>query len=142
MSDISIEELIPHRGRMKFIDKIIHIEFDQATSLSVVSSQWPFFNGTGVHPLILVEIIAQTAGLCNGFERIQARGRNSSQEGFIVGIKKSHFYIDFIPVGTEIITCSENKYKYGNFREIHGMSKIGSETVGETVLQVFQPESA
>ena len=141
LTDIGIEDLIPHRGRMKLIDRIVHLDFNQAISLSVVNSTWPLFDGRGVKPLILVELVAQTAGLCNGFERIHSLGMDSSQQGFIVGIKKSFFTVDAIPDGTEIITCCENRFKYGNFREIHGSSKIGSEIIGETVLQLFQPES-
>jgi predicted hotdog family 3-hydroxylacyl-ACP dehydratase len=137
-SDIGIEDLIPHRGRMKLIDGIIHLDFNQAISRAVVKDSWPLFGGGGVKPLILVELAAQTAGLCNGFERIHVRGVDSSQQGFIVGIKKAVFSIDVIPEGTEIVTLCENTFKYDNFREIQGVSRIGSDIVGETVLQLFQ----
>lgn len=141
LAGLGIEDLIPHRGKMKLIDRIVRIDFNQAISLAVVNSDWPMFEDGGVRSLVLVELAAQTAGLCNGYERVCVRGLDSSQEGFIVGIKKAFFNIDTIPQGTEIITCCDNKFKYDSFREIHGVSKIGSEIVGETVLQLFQAES-
>jgi len=61
----------------------------------------------GVHPLILVELAAQTAGVCNGWGRIQTQGRDSSQMGWLVAIKKAEFFIYSLPFGAMITARAE-----------------------------------
>ncbi len=138
--DFCIDDLIPHRGKMKLIQRIITTDTEKATTAAVVSNQWPLCDQDGVFSLILVELIAQTSGVCNGLDRIQKNESDTSQLGWLVGIKKARFFIDIIPVGTEIITYAENRYKFSNFREITGISKIGDDVVCETVLQLFRKD--
>jgi predicted hotdog family 3-hydroxylacyl-ACP dehydratase len=141
MTDISIEDLIPHRGGMKLIDEIIEVDENKAVTRAVVAEAWPLFDGKAVNPMVLIELVAQTAGVCNGFERIKTLGMDSEKKGWLVGIKKSSFFIDSIPLNTQIITSCKDIFKYEKYREILGVSRIGQDIVGEVSLQVFQPET-
>ena len=140
-ANIAIEDLLPHRGRMMLIDKIIEMDEERAVTVSVVTDQWPLFDGKTVSPIILIELIAQTAGISNGLERIRKHGKNSEKKGWLVGIKKSRFFVDAIPLHTRIITRAENRFKYDGFREILGTARIGQDIISETSLQVIQPDS-
>ena len=60
--DISIKELIPHRGRMKLIDEIVRADAETAATESVVKRDWPLFGKDSVSPFVLIELVAQTAG--------------------------------------------------------------------------------
>jgi len=140
-SDIRIEDILPHRGRMKLVDKIIEIHKDKVVTEAVVNETWPLIRRKNISPLILIELVAQTAGICNGIERIKKYGLNSEKKGWIVGIKKAVFHVMEIPVGSRIVTHIENRFKYDAFREIKGKAIIGSITACEVILQVFQPES-
>ena len=138
--DLKIEHFLPHRDRMKLIDKIITIDDKRAVTQSVVTERWPFFNGKAVNPIVLIELAAQTAGINNGRDRIEKYCNNVERMGWVVGIKKSRFFIDEIPLHTQITTCSENTFTFDNFVEALGITKIESEIVGEITLQLFQPE--
>jgi predicted hotdog family 3-hydroxylacyl-ACP dehydratase len=134
LAGITIEDLLPHRGRMMLIDE------RRAVAASVVADWWPIFDGRSVSPIVLIELIAQTAGLSNGLERIRRRGKESERKGWLVGIKRCLFSIDAVPLQTRIITSCENRFEYDSFREIVGTAEIGGDIVCKASLQVFQPD--
>lgn len=140
-SGITIEDLLPHRGGMMLIDEVLELDEKRAVAVSVVSCRWPLFDGMSVSPIILLELIAQTAGLSNGLERLRRFGRDSEKRGWLVGIKRSQFFVDAIPVNTKIVTRCENRFEYDSFREVLGTAEIDGVIVCEASLQVFQSGS-
>ncbi len=135
---INIEDLIPHRDKMILIDEIVEITPEYAITSSIVSASWPLLTANGVSSLILVEVAAQSAGVCNGWDRIQKKGIESSKMGWLVGIKRAKLNRDFIPVAAKIITRSENSNKYDNLRVTSSVSRIDGDIIGEVTLQLFQ----
>jgi predicted hotdog family 3-hydroxylacyl-ACP dehydratase len=138
---ITIEDLLPHRGGMVLIDEVMEVDEKRAVAASIVAGRWPLFDGKSVSPIVLIELIAQTAGLANGLERIRRLGKDSEKRGWLVGIKRCLFFIDAIPLQTRIITRCENRFEYESFREIVGTAEIGRDIVCEASLQVFQTDS-
>jgi len=136
MIDITIEELIPHRKRMKLINKVIEIDGESAITESIVTKQWPLFEGNSVNTIILIELVAQTAGIYIGWREKKKEG-NTGGKGWIVGIKKANFSLDTIPLNTRIIARSKQTFSFEDFYEFLGIAKIGSDVIGEIVLQVF-----
>ncbi len=139
-TDISIEDLLPHRGRMLLIDEIIEVDDKKAVTGATVTELWPLFDGKVVSSLILIELVAQTAGIVNGWARIKKKGKDSEKEGWLVGIKQSRFFFDAVSLNSRIITCAENQFEYENYREILGIAKIGPDVVGEVTLQLIQTD--
>jgi predicted hotdog family 3-hydroxylacyl-ACP dehydratase len=139
--NIKIEDLLPHRGQMLLIDEILEVDHNMAVTCATVTDRWPFFNGNGVNSLVLIEVVAQTAGINNGWVRIQKHGKDSEKKGWLVGIKYSRFFVDTLDLDARIITCAENQFEFEGYRQILGTSRIGSEVVGEVVLQVIQTEA-
>ncbi len=139
---ITIEDLIPHRGRMKLVNRIIEIDENRAVTSAVVTEQWPLFNGIEVKPLVLVELAAQTAGLSNGLERIKLYGINADKRGWLAGIKRCELLSGNIPCGTEIITIAENIFAFENYRQVSGKTYIHSRLAGKCILQVVGADSA
>jgi len=139
-TDMGIEDLIPHRGGMKLIDEIIEVDENRAVTRAVVTEEWPLFDGKSVNPIVLVELVAQTAGVSNGWDRIKRLGIDSEKKGWLVGIKESRFFIEAIPLHAQIITRCEEQFKYDSYREMLGITRIGADIVGEVSLQVFQPD--
>ena len=92
-TNIGIEDLLPHRGRMLLIDEIIEVDDKKAVTGATVTELWPLFDGKAVSSLILIELVAQTAGIVNGWVRIEKKGKNSKKEGWLVGIKQSRFFL-------------------------------------------------
>lgn len=136
--DIKIEDLLPHRDRMLLIDEILAVDHSMAVTCATVTDCWPFFNGNSVDSLVLIEVVAQTAGINNGWVRIQKHGKDSEKKGWLVGIKQSRFFVDTLALNTRIITRAENQFEFEGYRQIFGTARIGSEIVGEVALQVIQ----
>jgi len=141
-ADIEIEDLLPHRNGMLLIDEIIEVDDNKAVTAAIVSKEWPFFDGNAVNPLVLIELVAQTAGIANIWGIIKKQGKDSKNNGWLVGIKQSRFSVDAISLNQRIITYVENKFEYENYRHIAGSAKIGADIIGEVTLQLIQPESA
>ena len=139
-AEMSVEEFLPHRGRMKLIDEIIEVDEERALTSATVTDLWPFFDGKRVNALVLIELVAQTAGISNSWGGIKKHRDKFERKGWLVGIKRSRLLIDSIPLNTRIITRCENQFKLENYREILGTARINSEVVAEARLQLLQPD--
>lgn len=137
---MDIETLVPHRGTMLLIAEIIHFDDGAAVTRAVVSERWPLCTPAGADPLVLIELVAQTAAVNNGWEIIQRQGPERDHRGWIVGIKTAHLFVDTIAVGTSLVIESRNQFAYENFREIQGTVKIEEQVVAEVILQLMQAE--
>ena len=134
------EDFLPHRDRMRLIDAIIDVNDKSAVTQATVTDQWPFFSGQSVHSLVLIELVAQTAGISNCWEGIRKHGDDFVTKGWLVGIKQSQFHIHAIPLNTLITTRSENRFIFENFIEILGTVEIESKIVAEISLQLIQSD--
>lgn len=138
LSDLNLEDLLPHRGDMLLVKEILAVDSKTARALFLVDKSWPMADAHGVHPLILVELAAQTAGVCNGWDRIQTKGRDSNQMGWLVGIKKADFTLDSLPFGSTITARAENTYSFENLREVSCELEMDNQIIGRATLQLFQ----
>lgn len=134
----TIEELLPHRPPILLVGEILEVDAVHAVTLSRVAPTWPMVNGQRVPPLICVELAAQTAGVCNGWERIRIRGADSDRTGWLVGIKRAEFLVDHLPVGAIIRTRAENTLVFDKFRESSSQLHIEDRIIAEVVLQLYQ----
>ncbi len=138
LSDLSLEDLLPHRSPMMLVEKILEVDAEHAVTLCRVADSWPMVDDGGVHPLILIELAAQTAGVCNGWDRVQTKGLDSNKMGWLVGIKKAELFIDYLPLGSEIISSAENSYKFESLREVACRQHLDGKLIGSMILQLFQ----
>jgi predicted hotdog family 3-hydroxylacyl-ACP dehydratase len=136
----SITDLIPHRGRMLLIQEIVRVDGNAAVSRAVVSDHWPLTGDSGVSPLLIVELVAQTSGLSNGLDRLIQEGQGTETKGWLVGIKKAAFFTDALALGAVVETRAENRFKFEGFREIEGSSSIDGKLVGQVTLQVVRAD--
>ncbi len=138
LAAINIEDLIPHRGKMVLVNKIIALDKEYAITSSIVGESWPLLTAGGVRSLVLVELAAQCAGVCNGWDKIQTEGTETGGMGWLVAVKRAVFHVDLIPLGREIITRSENSGKYDILLEIQSVLSLDNDIIGEVVLQLFK----
>ena len=141
LANYSIEDLLPHRNSMLLIEEIIEGDPKAAVSSAIVNRNWPLFDGRRVNPLVLIEVAAQTAGICAGLAMIKERGLDSDKKSWLVGIKSSRFFVEYLALNDKIITRAENSYEYEGYRQITSTSRIGSKVVGEIALQAIQADS-
>jgi predicted hotdog family 3-hydroxylacyl-ACP dehydratase len=135
---LNIEKLIPHRERMKLINAVLDVNADTVVSSSVVSERWPLCQGSFVDPLVLIEIVAQTAGVHVGWKE---GAENGSGKGWLVGIKSADFFLDRIPLHRELITTVKNLYSAENYHVLEGTVMIGTELLGRIQLQVYRGDA-
>jgi predicted hotdog family 3-hydroxylacyl-ACP dehydratase len=138
LSDFVLEDLLPHRGFMLLIGEILEVDSVTAVTLSKAALTWPMAGQGGVSPLIFVELAAQTAGVCNGWERIRKLGPESDQMGWLVGIKRAEFYVDCLPFDLPVTTRTKNTLVFEKFREVTGQIHYKDHLLAEVVLQLYQ----
>jgi predicted hotdog family 3-hydroxylacyl-ACP dehydratase len=136
MLDIDIESLIPHREKIKIISGILEIKETTAISTAMVNPDWPSYDGAAVNSLILIEAIAQTAAIVEGYKRKQ-QGKDGVK-GWLVGIKSAEFNMEKIPVNTNLIIMIENKYTFDNYAVVEGTVKTGEKVLATATLQALQ----
>ena len=135
----AIEDVIPHRGRMRLVDTILIVEADLAVTQATVRPDWPLMTPDGVHPIILIELAAQTAAVSSGRSRApESDGAQRPAGGWLVGIKRADFSIDRIPVDACITIRSQNRIAVDQYREISAVASIGDRPIGEVHFQVLQ----
>lgn len=136
MLNIDIESLIPHREKIKIISGILEIRDTTAISTATVNSNWPSYNGNEVDSLVLIEAIAQTAAIVEGYKRKQ-QGKDGVK-GWLVGIKSADFKTEKIPINTNLIIMIERKYSFDNYGVIEGVVKTGENILASATLQAMR----
>ncbi len=141
LPDISIEDIIPHRSRMKLVDEIVQLSDDAAVVLSRVSENWPLFAHGAVNTLIAIELVAQAAAIMIGWKEIQEQGFNEDGKGWLVGIKNASFHTERIPINAELTVSAAKTLAFENYTEIRGSVKLSEVGIAEVVLQVLRAKS-
>ena len=136
MLNIDIESLIPHRDRIKMISELLEITPESAVAGAVVKSDWPLCDGNAVSPIVLVEIVAQTGAVIDGYKRkIQCK---TGGKGWLVGVKDARFNVAEISVGTHLVASVGNSYSFDKYSVIKGTVKAGEEILAVIVLQALR----
>ncbi len=136
MIDIDIEDLIPHRSRMKLIQEILEADDTSALTAAVVRESWPLYSDNAVNPIVLIELVAQTAGIATGYKNKKKTGKGVS--GWLVGIKKADFYNDNITLGTRIVSQAKILYEHESYAVFEGSVFSEAGKLAEMELQLFR----
>ncbi len=134
---INIEELIPHREPIRIISEVIDIADNIAITGAVVNSSWPLYDGDAVNSLVLIEAIAQTAALLEGYKKRTKEGKGGVK-GWLVGIKSAEFNQSRIPLNTRIVVSVKSMYSFDNYGVIEGTVKSGEDVLVVAVLQALR----
>jgi predicted hotdog family 3-hydroxylacyl-ACP dehydratase len=138
VENIRIEELIPHRDRMKLVDNILQVNEELARTSSTVTETWPIGTDALLDPVILVELVAQTSGVYEGWKA--GRERKGGTKGWLVGIKKADFFTDAIPLGAVLTTTVRTLYALQTYAVFAGTVESASKVLAQVEVQVFREE--
>ncbi len=138
LTGFTLKDLLPHRGDMLLLDDVFEVDAGSALAEAVVGESFPMAGEGGVPPLIMVELAAQTAGVCNGLTRIKKEGKDSSRMGWLVGVKRAQFSVDSIALGSRLLIRSENSHEFDMLREVSCMVHLDDVLIGEITLQLIQ----
>lgn len=133
--DVDIDELVPHRRPLRLIDEILSIDEDSAVTAAVISRQWPLLADGAANPIVLIELVAQTAAALGGYKKKKKNDDAPIGSGLIVAIKSATFFIDQIPLHSRIVTRSTTRLLIENFKEITGVAQIGETVIAEITMQ-------
>jgi predicted hotdog family 3-hydroxylacyl-ACP dehydratase len=136
--DIDIETLIPHRDRMRLLDRVVAVDDEKAVTAATVTEDWPLYREGSVDILVTIELVAQTAALLEGWKRLQSNRGGAT--GWLVGIKKADFRCPRLSVSTTLITEVVRSYALEGYAVFSGTVSNGSEVVASVQIQALRPE--
>lgn len=136
--DIDIETLIPHRERMRLIDRVVAVDDEKAVTAATVTDDWPLYREGSVDILVTIELVAQTAALLEGWKRLKSNRGGAT--GWLVGIKKADFRHPRLPVPMTLITEAARSYALEGYAVFTGTVSSGSEVVATMQIQALRPE--
>ncbi|MFP4194923.1 MAG: hypothetical protein ACLFMN_08485 [Desulfobacterales bacterium] len=137
----SVEDYVAHRGRMKLLDEIVEVDAQKAVARSLTTDQWPLAEQEGILPVVVVELVAQTAGINIRWEEFREGGGPKKEgSGLLVGVKEAVFHVVRIPLDATITTCASKKYAYMNYAVYQGFSQIGGQIIGRATIQVLRTD--
>jgi predicted hotdog family 3-hydroxylacyl-ACP dehydratase len=138
-ADAAIEDLVPHRGRMRLVDVFEgHDEAGDGITHSVAKETWPLCRGNCVNPHVMIELVAQATAAMAGWN--DSRKGKRVGFGYIVGIKSAWLSADPIPVGALLTMKTRNILTQDNYGVFSGSVHRDARFLSEVVLQVFRPE--
>jgi predicted hotdog family 3-hydroxylacyl-ACP dehydratase len=135
MAVASVEQMIPHRGRMKLIESIVSISKDIAVTSAAVSGTWPLCSGESVSPIVLIEVVAQTAAALSLWKK--GESRSAITAGMLTGIKSAEFFVDEVPLKAVLTTTATIMYCLDDYEAIEGTVMMGEICLCKVQLQVF-----
>ena len=139
-TDLRIETMIPHRGRMRLIEKVVAVDDLRAVTAATTSVDWPLYGDGSVDVLVTIELVAQTAALLEGYKRLQT-GRGGTS-GWLVGIKNADFVVSRLPVPALLITEVAKSYALEGYAVFGGTVRLDDTIVATLSVQAFRPEEA
>ena len=137
--DLDIETMIPHRGRMKLIEKVVAVDDQKAVTVATTSEDWPLYRDGSVDVLVTIELVAQTAALLEGWKRLRS-GRGGTT-GWLVGIKSADFSLPRIPVPDTLTTEVTKSYAVEGYAVFDGTVRMDDRVLATLSVQAFRPEA-
>lgn len=140
ITGLPLEALLPQRRPMLLLEKVLAGDTECAVTRSTVRPEWPLAGEKGVDALVLIEIAAQTAGISCSWARLQQKGPDSEQKGWIVAIKRAELHLAELPFGAHIRAEGRKTISYGGFQEVSATMYTDDTCIAEVVLQLYQPQ--
>ena len=113
---------------------------DWAVTESVVLETWPLCRGDSVSPIVLIELVAQSATVFLGWRECQEKGDDFEGRGWLVGIREAVFHCEKIDLNSVLITESREAFEFERYHEITGTITTKEILLGKVTLQVIQAE--
>jgi predicted hotdog family 3-hydroxylacyl-ACP dehydratase len=137
--DLDIETMIPHRGRMRLIEKVVAVDDQRALTAATTSEDWPLYRDGAVDVLVTIELVAQTAAVLEGWKRLQTGCGGTT--GWLVGIKSADFCLPRLSVPALLFTEVIRSYALEGYAVFGGTVRMDERIVATLSIQAFRPEA-
>jgi predicted hotdog family 3-hydroxylacyl-ACP dehydratase len=139
--DVNIDRLIPQKPPMRIVEGVRAIDDSNIESLACVRDTWPTVANGRAKTLMLVELVAQTAAVLQGWK--ERHEKSVGEGGLLVGIQGAKFASPSIPVGTNLVCTVRISHGVQTYLAFDGEVRDDKGTVWLTgSIQAFRPEPA
>ncbi len=109
LTDIPLEDLVPHRPPMLLPDRLVDGDSTQARTRVTITDACPLIEpGLGLPTWALLEFFAQTAAVIGGL-KARETGEPVGQ-GFLLGTRRLSCPVSHIPVGATLVLAAETGF--------------------------------
>ncbi len=134
---VAAESLVPHRGPMLLIDRLVSCTGVGGTVEARVKADNPFLGPSGeLEPLAAVELLAQAFAACKGYADL-ADGSGPGK-GFLVGARKVVTH-DVARVGDVLQVNVAAKGEFDGFAVVEGEVRHDGRLVATGSLKLWVP---
>jgi predicted hotdog family 3-hydroxylacyl-ACP dehydratase len=138
--DVNIDRLIPQRPPMRIVEAVAAIDELSIESTCTVRASWPTAEDGKARTLMLVELIAQTAAVLQGWK--ERHEKEIGEGGLLVGVQGAKLAVPTIPVGTNLVCAVRISHGVQSYLAFDGEVRDETGTVWLTgSIQAFRPES-
>jgi predicted hotdog family 3-hydroxylacyl-ACP dehydratase len=139
-ASVDVEALIPHRLPMRLVETITSVDEVNVVTTAVVRDTWPTVREGRAQTLMLIELIAQTAAVLQGW-RERHTGKAGSG-GLLVGIHEAKAQTTTLPVGTPLICTVHITHGAQNYLAFTGQV-VGTDGAPWLTgsIQAYRPDS-
>jgi predicted hotdog family 3-hydroxylacyl-ACP dehydratase len=139
--DLPAQQLVPHRGAMLLLERIIDANADGASAQATIRSDDLFYRPQGTGAWVGIEYMAQTIAAWAGW-RARQKGE-APKVGFLLGTRRYLCHRSFFQEGETLHIDVEREIEAGNGLGRFDCSiRIGELLVAHGQLAVFEPHNA
>lgn len=131
------ESMIPHRHRMKLIERIKNPDQNGLQAETTVRKVWPMYDRGAVSSIICVELIAQSI---SAFATWLRGPKAIPRIGLLVGVKRAEFSTATIPIDIELTITVGTISRVGNYGVFKGEVASGPTSFCNAAIQVIDPD--
>lgn len=139
-TEFSVDELVPHSGKMSLLSGITGYGEDWLSAVVNVTSDSMFANDQGVPAWVGLEYMAQAIG---AFAGLQERLKGEEPKvGFLLGTRKFNVDVPVFVVGSSIHVKVTKNMQAENGLCAFDCELSGDGFLSQASLNIFQPEDA
>ncbi|MBN2574564.1 MAG: hypothetical protein JXP73_08350 [Deltaproteobacteria bacterium] len=139
MATLDIEKLIPHRRPMRLVEEIVTVGEWAIETAATVRDTWPTAHVGEIRALVLVELIAQSAAVLQGWK--ERHEKESGIGGLLVGIPHATLARPTVPVGARLSCQVQISHGATNYLAFEGEVRDAAGMVWlRAGIQAFRPD--
>jgi predicted hotdog family 3-hydroxylacyl-ACP dehydratase len=137
---IDVERFIPHRLPMRLVETVVRVDDETIETTALVTEAWPTVRDGRAQTLMLIELIAQTAAVLQGWR--ERHENKAGIGGLLVGIPEAKPHTATIPVGTQLVCSVRISHGMQNYLAFTGQVADVNSVVWLTgSIQAFRPDT-
>lgn len=136
----TVEDFIPQRRPMLLVDEFVQATWTQAEVSTEVRDTWPLASDGQVDPVVLIELVAQTAGVLAGWRKREQEKQGG--RGWLVGVRKTKIFIESLALGAKLRSFVQVAYEMESYAVFIGRVELDGEEIAVVEIQTFQPEDS